>query len=83
LNDPYWTYKFAKDIPEANIQELQKGALSFPGYSYKFARDIPGADIELLLEGVKKDSYYLKMYIKDILKITQEEYEEKYKKHFM
>jgi hypothetical protein len=30
------------------------------------------------LESVKEDSYYLYMYIRDVLKITKEEYEEKY-----
>ena len=44
--DPYWAYKFARDITGADIEKCQEGACKIPWWAYCFARHIPEANVE-------------------------------------
>jgi hypothetical protein len=64
--DPRKSYLFAKDVPGANIQELQKVVLSSFPYSYFFAKDVPGANIQELQKVILSSPYYSYLFAKDV-----------------
>jgi hypothetical protein len=47
-------YKFARDIPGANVSRTEDVVVQDPQWSYCFARDVPGANVERLMGVCKR-----------------------------
>ena len=59
--DYYYAYKFAIDIPGANVKYCQEHACKHPSWAYNFALHITGADLNYCLEACKGTEYYAKI----------------------
>jgi hypothetical protein len=57
--NPELAYRFARDVPGANIKKLEDIVVQDPYWSYLFAQDIPGANIRRLEDIVVQDPEYL------------------------
>lgn len=69
VDDPHAAYYFAMEVPNADIDKLQKFVLIDPYVSYLFARDVEGSDIDKLFSVVKGtfwESYFREEVLKKI-----------------
>jgi hypothetical protein len=63
---PEWAYKFAKNVPGADIEKCCEAACKNPMCAYLFALDIPGANIEKCQEAACKDPKYAYWFAWDV-----------------
>ena len=64
--NPKLAYRFARDVPEANIRRLEDIVVQSPEWSYEFAQFVSGANIGRLEDVVvqsPKWSYYFAKFV--------------------
>ena len=62
LRKPYWAFRFAREVPGADIRKCEEVVCKNPRYAYYFALYIPGADIRRCEEAACKDPEWARSF---------------------